>query len=162
MVNSRIDALISKAKIFARSGETDKALSIANELIDRFPDDMEVWLLRSYLFARMANYPRSILDLDRAISINAQEPTLFYDRGRYHFKLESYTRAIEDFSMGLAVCDQLKDDYYRESLLFFRAEAYLALANKEQARNDLSSVRDDFTTWTFKLRTKSEILSECR
>ncbi len=69
---------------------------------------------------------------------------------------------LPDFADGIALCDQHGDDYYRESLYFVRAEAYLRVGDKQSARADLAHVRDDFALWTTELQTKESLLSGCR
>jgi tetratricopeptide (TPR) repeat protein len=158
---SHLDDLISKAEELAKHRDGEGAMSLANELVEQYPNDMKVWSLRAYLHERNNDYAEAIADLTRAIEINAAEPHFFYSRGRYNFALGSDQPAIDDFSKGLDLCDHYKSDYYREELHFWRAEALLRLGKKHEALSDLAHVSDDFRSWTYKLRTKAELLGEC-
>jgi len=68
---------------------------------------------------------------------------------------------VDDFTMGLVLCDHYNNDYYREPLHFLRADGLLKLGKKRVALRDLEHVRADFSSWTYKLRTKAELLAEC-
>jgi tetratricopeptide (TPR) repeat protein len=153
--------LISNAERLARAGDDEKATSLANDLVERFPEEMEVWALRAYLHAREGQHELAIIDISHAIERNSLEPALFHDRGRYELAAGQPERAADDFGKGLELCDYHKNDYYRESLYFHRAEAFLRLKRKREALADLGHVRDDYTAWINKLRTKSELLQEC-
>jgi tetratricopeptide (TPR) repeat protein len=160
-MTTSLDDLISKAKSLEQSGDTEAAMSLATELVGQHPNEMKAWSLRSYLHAGRRNYEQAIADVTRAIAINSMEPKLFWDRGRYESLQRHDQAAVSDFSKGLELCDHYKDDYYRESLHFFRAEALINLGKKREALADLDHVREDLKTWTYKLRTKAELLAEC-
>lgn len=136
-------------------------MSLANELVKQYPDEMRVWLLRSHLHNLDENYKDAIGDLTRAIEINPMEPHLFYTRGTCRFAQADYEGAVNDFSKGLALCDYHSSDYYRGELYFWRAESLLKLGRKQDALLDLAHVGEDQTSWTDKLRTKSDLLRDC-
>jgi tetratricopeptide (TPR) repeat protein len=159
-MSDMLDALIKKAESLTRDDEVQSALEIANGLIESNPERAEVWLLRAYIHGRSRNYRRAIEDLTEAISISRVEPSIFFDRGRYQLQVREYGKAIEDFSEGLGLCDYHQNDYYRDALHFFRAEAYLQLGRRRKVLADLEHVHDDLPTWTTRLRTKSELLQE--
>ena len=123
---------------------------------------MQVWLLRGYLHERTDNHVAATADLTHAIELDSREPHLFYTRGRNRFQLGDNAGAIEDFDSGLELCDRLENDYYREELHFWRAEALIRLGRTEEALQNLSHVRDDHRAWTYQLRTKLDLLRDCR
>ena len=158
---SSIDNIIAEAKGLARRHENARAISLADELVRQHPNEMKAWLLRSYLHELAAEYVHAISDLSKAIEINSMEPHLFYNMGRYHFLVDDVEASIQDFSKALELCDFHENDYYREELHFWRAEAFLRLGRKRDAMTDVSSVRDDFKSWTYMLRTKQDLLRDC-
>jgi tetratricopeptide (TPR) repeat protein len=160
-MTTNLDQQISTAKNLDGSGDSDGAMLLATKLVEQHPNEMEVWSLRAYLHASKHNYERAVADLTRAIAINSMEPVLFWNRGRYESKEGNYQSAVSDFSRGLELCDHYKDDYYREALHFFRAEVLINIGKKREALADLDHVRDGLKTWTYKLRTKAELLEEC-
>jgi len=126
------------------------------------------------LYGRDSNYAEAVSDLTRAIEINALESAeqsldtghfkkvdLFFNRGADRFALGDNQSAIDDFTRGLDICDQYNSDDYRETLYFWRAEALLRLGKKHEAIADLARVADDFSFWTYKLRTKKDLLTDC-
>jgi len=169
-----VNSLISKAKRLARNDENEAALSLANELLEQYPNEVRVWSLRAYLHGRDSKYAEAVSDLTRAIEIDAMEPAeqrldtghlkkvdLFFNRGADRFALGDNQLAIDDFTRGLDICDQHNSDDYRETLHFWRAEALLRLGKKREALADLARVADDFSFWTYKLRSKKDLLTDC-
>jgi tetratricopeptide (TPR) repeat protein len=155
-----LEEAIARTNELARSRKLEDAFSIAADLLKRFPNEMRVWLLRGYLHSLTGEYSAATADLSRAIELNSMEPHLFYSRGTYLFQMGDDTSAIEDFTKALELCDYYKDDYYREELHFWRAEASLRTGRKLDALKDLASVRSDFVSWTYALRTKGDLLSD--
>ena len=160
-MNSALDRTISAANELASAGKDQEALSVANSLTQQHPAEMRVWALRAYVYALLKDYDAAIADLSNAIAIAPMEPSLFFNRGRYEFVLDHFQAAVDDFTSGLELCDYHDNEYYRETLLFMRAEALTRLGKKKEALLDLQQVRDDFTLWTSQLRTKADLVAEC-
>jgi tetratricopeptide (TPR) repeat protein len=133
----------------------------AVELSEQYPEVWEIWHTLAYAHESRGEYAAAIAALTRAMALEAQEPVLFLDRGGCALLAGEYERAVADFSQGLARCDELDWDYYREPLHFLRAEALVQLGKKAEALADLSHVRDDYLFWTIKARSKAELLALC-
>jgi len=86
---------------------------------------------------------------------------LFINRGADQFALGDNGSSINDFTRGLDLCELYTSNDYRETLLFWRAEALLKLGRKQEALADLAYVSEDFRFWTDKLRTKGDLLADC-
>ena len=158
---SEIDRVIGNLESRAQTDDPT-ALSEATKLVAKRPSNSKVWRLRAYIFARTGNLENAVSDLTRAIELASPEPAHYFDRGRYKLKLSDVAGAIADFSRGIELCDEYRDDYYRESLYFMRADALLKSGKRNEAKADLRQVRDGFTLWTTELRSKEALLTECR
>ena len=158
---AELSAEIARVERLAKAGKNGEAMSIADRLVEQHPGETEVLCLRAYLHALNQNFELAIGDLVQAIETNPCEPALFYDLGIDRLRLGDDMSAVRDFSEGLALCDLHQNDYYREPLHFFRAEAFLRQGKKDEALADLAQVSEDFRSWTIKLRTKAEMLKEC-
>lgn len=159
-MSSIIQANINQIENIARF-DKDEALMQASSLIELHLDIAEVWSLRAYIYAKQRKWAQAIDDVTHAINIAPTEPVLFYDRGRYFIKIEGYIDAIHDFSEGIKFCYLCSNDYYLESLYFHRAFCYLKLKHIENSINDLSYVRDDYSTWVNGSLSKQELLVQC-
>src|ERR1700678_2729936 len=127
-----LDDRITRAKELARKGDSVGAMQAADELVARFPDSFKTWLLRGYLFELANDYAPAIADISKALRLDATEPHLFYNRGRYRFYLEDTIGSLRDFEKALELCDFYHDDYYRDELNFWRAECMLKLGKKSE------------------------------
>ena len=159
-MTSGIDGLISNIEGRAKTDDPT-ALAEATKLVAEYPSESKVWALRAYIFARTGNLSNAVSDLTRAIELASPEPSHYFDRGRYKLKLGDVADAAADFSRGIELCDEYSDDYYRESLHFMRADAFVRAGKRSEALADLQQVRDGFTLWTTELRSKEALLAEC-
>jgi tetratricopeptide (TPR) repeat protein len=150
---SQIEGLIA--------GNEELASQMAAELVRENPTEARAWLLSGRISGRLGKYERAINEISRAIEISDPEPANFFDRGRYFLRLMRFAEAESDFSIALELCDKYEDDYYRETLHFFRADARVRMGRKQGAREDLTRVSDGFALWTTELRTKEALLTEC-
>lgn len=161
-MSQELDKMITKAHRLIKEKKRDEAMSVANQAVDEYRDAVEAWILRGYLCELSEDYESALDDLSRAIELNSREPHLYYTRGRLRFQLQNINAAVEDFSKALDLCSFYKNDYYRDELLFWRAEASVKLGNKETALRDLENLPDDFTSWTYALRTKRDLIADCQ
>jgi tetratricopeptide (TPR) repeat protein len=159
-VSELLSSLIKKLEKRVSADDPAAAQEVAR-LTQQYPESTEAWVLLAFAHARKDEVAEAVVAMTRAIELSPPEPGMFFDRGRYELKLANYHRALEDFTQGLVLCEQLKNDYYRQALQFFRAEVFLKLGMKSEARADLAPLPDDFTLWTTKLRTKEALLAEC-
>lgn len=153
---------IERAKELARARDATAAARLADELTTSHPEDIRVWILRGHFNELFDDYAAAVKDLTRAMDLTSDEPHLFFTRGRYRFHLDDHEGALDDFASGLKLCDRLNNDYYREAFHFWRAESFIRLGKLHDALQDLSHVGDDQRWWTYKLRTKQDLLRDCR
>src|SRR5689334_6881992 len=152
---------LNKIAALADAGKFEEALQGTENVLEQFPSRPEVWQLRAHIFRQQGDIGRAINERTKAIELSGKEPHYFYMRGIDLFGLGKYEQAVSDFTKIIELCDYYKSDYYREGAYFFRADAYVRLKEYELARADCARVRDDFRTWTDRIRTKTDILAEC-
>jgi len=160
-MNLDLEQGIYKVRDVASFGNTEEAVSIANALVQQYPGEIRVWMARAHVQALMGDDEAVVSDVSKAIKINPMEPDLFFNRGRFRLRTANISGAIDDFTKGLELCDSHNNDYYRETLLFMRAEALARLGRTSDALADLAHVRDDFRIYTTCLRNKADIVAEC-
>jgi tetratricopeptide (TPR) repeat protein len=147
----------------AQSDNYSEAWSRLEILVSNNPkEEALIWRTRAYIHSREGDDKAAISDLDRSIFIFEKEPHPYYTRGIIYFQIGQFKNAVCDFSKVIELCDYYKSDYYRESAYFLRADAYVRLEDFEKAIADCAHVSDDFQTWTDKIRTKNDILAECK
>ncbi len=158
-MKQQLEDAISKARELSRVGNKDAAISLANELLEQYPLEARVWFLRGSLYSLKKDYLAAIKDITEAICIHP-ESHFFFNRGCYYFSIRQYTSAIEDFKQALSM-DNYNDESYRQYLFFWRAETLIKLNKKQEALLDIACIGEDFKTWTFALRSKSDLIADC-
>lgn len=160
-MTENLEKLIASIETKVRADDPH-ALDEANALVGRHPADARVWSLRSYIRSRSNDFDGAIHDISEAISISPLEPVFFFNRGRFQLRLGNYKDSISDLSRGLELCDVHENDYYRDTLLFFRAAAYVRVGDGVSAAADLSKIEDEeFSLWLDGLVSKKQLLAEC-
>jgi tetratricopeptide (TPR) repeat protein len=158
----KLDERISRVKELIKNKDGEKAMSLASELVMQYSNEAQVWALRGHIHALNSEYTEAASDLTQAININPHEIYYFYSRGRYRFAIHDNRSAVDDFTNGLNLSDLHQKDDLREELHFWRAETLLRLGKKTEALSDLEHVpEDDYTSWTDRLRTKTQLEEDC-
>ena len=137
------------------------AFEDAIRLAEQHPDEPKVWLMLAYANETKNDYSAAIAAMTRVIALAPPRTGWYFTRGRYALGAADYESAIADFTKGLVLCDELKVEHDREVLHFLRAEAFVQLGQKAEARADLKHVEDDCTLWTVQVRSKAELVALC-
>lgn len=151
---------LDRIRDLAQRGDIKIALAQINKMIVEHPNESEVWSLRASFYARNKNYEEALADISQAIEISPEKAIFYFHRGRYNFSSENFFDALEDFTAALEK-DSYRDITFTQVLYFFRVEAFIKLGKKEEALSDISYIHDDYQTWTFKLRSKADLIEDC-
>jgi tetratricopeptide (TPR) repeat protein len=154
--------MLTQAINRAQAGRNEESLSALSQLAAEHPTEPMVWTARATIRAHLRDIEGAIADWSRAINLRDEEPHYFYMRGIDLFQIGRYEEAVLDFTRVIDLCELHNSAYYREPAHFFRAETFLRLREFRKAKLDCQHVSDDMTTWTDKLRSKADILSECK
>lgn len=84
----------------------------------------------------------------------------FFMRGMIKLRLKDLQGAINDFTQAIELEEQTPEKYDAELYYFFRAEMYLKVGRLEESLLDLENVPEDFECWTYKLRSKADLLAD--
>ena len=160
--NDEFNASLDEVEAATSAGEFDKALRRADQLPTKYPHKADIWAMRAHIFRQRGDVERAILERSRAIELSDKEPHYFYMRGIDFFTLGKFKEAVSDFTRVIELCDFHRSDYYRQGAHFFRADAFVRLREYNLALADCDCVDDKMRTWTDRMRTKEEILAECK
>jgi tetratricopeptide (TPR) repeat protein len=144
------------------TGGHQEALRRLEQLAVKYPGDPRIWASRAFVLSHEGARASAVVDWSRAIELCSHEPHYLYMRGIDLFACGRFQEAISDFTNVLKLCDRYKSDYYRAPAHFFRADAHVRLREFDEAVIDCAHVPDDMRTWTDRLRSKADILSDCR
>ena len=151
---------IEKIRQLNQRGQSEAALLLLVELIKSNPNDSMLWSLKGSIYATNNDYEEALISLDKAIFISPHQAIFYFHRGRYHFESSKLAEAISDFSEALNI-NNYDDNTFIEELYFYRAESFIRLGKKNEALADISNIREDYHTWTFKLRSKIDLVEDC-
>jgi len=125
-------------------------------------DEALIWQERGFVYSHANNNDAAISALSKSIELFNKEPNPYYTRGIIFLQSADYESAISDFTRVIELCDFYNSDYYRQSAYFLRADCFVRLKQYDKAKSDCSHVCDGHRSWTDRLRTKEEILAECK
>jgi len=127
-------ALIRRASVNAKLGETDAAMADFNRAIALEPQNPIAFIGRGVLHRNMDDLKGSLDDLNRAVTIAPEMADAYVARGETRASLGDLPDAIEDFTRALSL-DPAMD---RAHLL--RAYAFVATKRINSAALDLDAV----------------------
>jgi len=150
--------------IFAlvKSEKHHEALLLIDDLLVNSPENPWLWRYRAYIHSMAGASEAALDEMNKAISFDLEEPDFYFTRGRILFELGRFNDAVDDFTKVVELGLADKNDYYLEAAYIHRADAYTRIGEFQKARLDCQHIRDHTRLWTDRLRTKADILGECR
>jgi tetratricopeptide (TPR) repeat protein len=95
--------------------------------------EVEAHLKQGNLYYNKENYKQAIEEYSKAIRLNSQYSTLYYNRGSAHYELGEFEQALVDLSKTIELDAQSVRGYYRRGL------TYASLKDFERAIEDFTN-----------------------
>jgi tetratricopeptide (TPR) repeat protein len=147
-------------RIGARPG-TPEGIEGALRLAEEFPNEAEVWQVLSSAYWLNEDFASAAAVMQKAIDLEPQESLWFYYRAEAKSKLDDFAGAVENLTEAIHVCDPIERATLLQRLYFWRADMFLQLGRKAEARADLEHAPDVFALRTTRIRERDEMLAEC-
>jgi tetratricopeptide (TPR) repeat protein len=126
--------LALRRNTYFSSDKLDLARSDSDKLIAFDSENENYYFFRSYIGIRQRNYKSAIDDLTKAIAIDPDNVSLYYEcRADAHFRKGEYQAALNDYSAAL------KSDQSRSSLYAGQALCYAKLGKQSLAIEQLKT-----------------------
>lgn len=111
-----------------------KAIEEANLLIQKYPNNAELYQARGATYGSHGEYKQALADFNRAIQINPQYAFAYNNRGLVYRNKGDYDRAIADFNQAIRLNPNEADTYLNRGITYtHKGEDKLALINFDEA-----------------------------
>jgi tetratricopeptide (TPR) repeat protein len=138
--NQYTEAYLALANLRLVTNKYDAAMETCNTLLNIEPGNNDALLLRSHIYARLAEYSKAIDDISKVLATHTGDKEMYVTRGNYYLEFTQYQNAINDFSKALLI-----DNTYAEAI-YRRASAYEQFGDFRSAIKDyemLTTLSDD-------------------
>jgi tetratricopeptide (TPR) repeat protein len=123
---------------------TDEALSFADQLISRYPENPDPFYYRSMAHYLKHNYSMAVKDLDQAIRLNPENGNYFAQRALAYGKLNANEKSLSDFSQAIRLGLKKVISHFKpngapvfSSIYTDRARVYVALGFPDKGLQDM-------------------------
>lgn len=113
--------------------ESEKIIEELNKKIAEDPNNPNHYHERAYVYYRLGNFEKALLDADRCILIDSTIPTFHFTKGEIYFAQLKAEEAIENYKTAL----RQKPDYWEAELRIGRI--YMYLKNWPEAMKRINS-----------------------
>lgn len=83
-----------------------KALQIATDLVELYPEKPSVYVDRSNIYGLMKKYDLSLADASKAIELSPADPSLYVNRALIYYHIKKYDLSNQDFRQALSMNPQ--------------------------------------------------------
>jgi uncharacterized protein YacL (UPF0231 family) len=159
---SELDAVLRTVVRRVLERKYSEALGICDWLIEDSATAVAGYRERSTVKELMGDSKAAIADLYKVIESGTVEPADFHALGILLLKNGDTVAAVENFTLAIDHGVQQKFNYYKDSSLLFRAEAFLKLTEYENALKDASNLPESYVVHVSGqgMRSREAIISE--
>ena len=122
------------ADLYGEMGDWENALRYENKAIESDTNAIAYRLSRAYIYSEMDSTAQMYADIDYLIKRVPDDAELYFARAGFNFFRKHYDRAIEDYTVGLALEDS--HDWER----YMRGRCYEAVGQQDKADKDFLAV----------------------
>ncbi len=84
-------------------GRPKEAMDQINTIVEAWPEEALVYLVRGEMFMKRGVYPQALMDFDESIRLDAANPDAYVSRGLYYKHRRKTSKAREDFQRAVAL-----------------------------------------------------------
>ena len=137
------------------------AFALSERLVVDYADQARSWYARAYVNRRMKKFGAAIVDVERAIRIEPNQPRGYNTAGEIQIYAGNFASAVKYLSVVIDQEDMVYRDRFVNEALIYRAFALMRLGEFTSALADLSSVELSGPVWLGALYTKEDLVLEC-
>lgn len=119
----------------SQAKEPEDILKALDEILKYRPQDANIHALKAEILQRQGNLPAAIQAINKAISIDPENPDFYQMRAEMEFNSGDFDKAEQDFSVAAQLSGKA-DNYYN------RAIANLNLGNYQAANKDFQKAQE--------------------
>jgi tetratricopeptide (TPR) repeat protein len=106
-----------------QEGREDEAFEQLTQAIDNFSNNDDSYVIhpltrRSQLYALAFRFDEAVADMDAAIELDPDNPTLYIERGQRLLLLYEWDRALADYNRAIELDPNYADAYYYRGVLY--------------------------------------------
>lgn len=130
-LNIEVDFSIARERL--EDGLVNEAIQVASDSIEEFPDNIEAYKNRGYIYRQLEDWESAIIDYTTAISLDPDNSELYNIRAILHDNLGNDEAADRDYSNAIEI-EPDHGTYYANRGLFY------------STRGETDKALDDFNT----------------
>jgi tetratricopeptide (TPR) repeat protein len=108
--------LISRAKCYRKTGESDKAMQDIGRYLEYYPDNSEALSLAGKTEAVSGDNLKALEYFSKNLQLHPNDPELYLERGNSYLNARSWEWAIKDYSMSLDLKPGNSDVWFNRGL----------------------------------------------
>lgn len=114
----------SEVRSAVNGGRPPDAIAAANQMIEAFAEEPEAYYTRAKMWWTFRNFNLAVDDMDKALELSPNNPTLQRDRGLYNFLAGNPKESAEDFDGFIETLPWQKPYLWQRGISLYYAGRY--------------------------------------
>ncbi len=131
--------LAQEASQLAQIQQFELALPRAQLASQLANDTPQVWLLLGRLYLQLGDLQPSVVSLEKARSLDPEDPAALFDLGTVYFQLEEYQRSVDYIELGLDTSPGVAGAWFDLANAYYKLDQYDQAIDRYKEAVDLES-----------------------
>jgi lipoprotein NlpI len=162
MVAQAPDDLLKAARTARANGETDKALQLVNQFLDKNPEHADALSLRAKIHEATPDYAAAAADWSKVITRDKKRADPYQARGAVHFKMGKINESIADFDAYIERKPAAKISHWQRGISYYYAGRYDDGRKQFEGYQDFDSNDVENAVWRFMCMARKDGLDNAR
>lgn len=145
-----------------RSGDREKAIILATEVIQLAPENPQSYQLRGTIYDSVGHYAEAIRDFDTVLKLDSSVAQALNQRGAVHFKLGEIAKSIEDFDAYLEMRPEEEPKHWMRGISCYYAGRYEEGAKQFEGYQSVDDNDVENAVWRFLCMARGQGIDEAR
>jgi tetratricopeptide (TPR) repeat protein len=137
--NRYSEAYLALALLRLQLEKPEAAMESCNTLLTIDPGNKDALLIRSRIYAKLAEYPKAIDDISKVLFINPEDKEMYLVRGKYYQEFTQHQNAINDFSKALLIDPRYSEAIYKRAFSYEQVGDFKSAIKDYETLTNLSS-----------------------
>ncbi len=154
--------LLSQARSAYQMGDSERALSLASQAIERNPQNPKSFYVRGWIHEMKRRHRQAIADYDEVVKLDPMAVEVYNRRGSEHFKLGRIEASIADFEKAIELDPKQEPYHWQRGISYYYAGRFQQGRDQFESHQRVNSNDVENAVWHFLCAARLKGVSQAR
>jgi lipoprotein NlpI len=157
-----LEAMLEDAAAAARQGDVEKAVGLAQQAAEKYPDRAPAWSMLAELHAAQGRHDLAVTDYDKLVALQPTRGEFYNRRGAEQFKGARIEESIADFDKYIELVPSAEPGHWMRGISYYYARRYDDGRRQFEGYQTVDDNDVENAVWRYLCMARAEGVDEAR